>query len=376
MGKKNMAETDELSQLHTVYEPLSVDTAVALVDWYRKGHRELPWRSDPTAYHVWVSEIMLQQTRVEAVKPYYARFLGELPDIRALAETPEDRLLKLWEGLGYYNRVRNMQKAAKVMTERYGGQMPASYEEILALPGIGSYTAGAIGSIAFGLPVAAVDGNVLRVLSRLENCDANIDEPRTKKQAEQALMETIRQMTDAADPSGEFNQAMMELGAMVCVPNGMARCDLCPVADRCAARRRDRIMELPVRKEKRPRRIEKKTILLVVNGSRIAVNKRDQNGLLAGLYEFPGIEGWMTEQEAVAFLEKTGAQPLHVETLPPAKHVFSHIEWHMKGYYVRLAETEQDALADWLFVGKEEIDRKYAIPSAFGAYKEYLARLK
>ena len=209
-----------------------------LLAWYDEAKRILPWRGTKDPYNIWVSEIMLQQTRVEAVKPYYDRFLQALPTVRDLAGAEESYLLKLWEGLGYYNRVRNMQKAAQILVERYGGEMPADAKEILALPGIGSYTMGAIASIAFQIPLPAVDGNVLRILTRLYGDDSDILDPRFKKKTEEALVRIMPK-----DRPGDVNQAMMELGATVCLPNGMPKCESCPWQDRCVARKEERLKE-------------------------------------------------------------------------------------------------------------------------------------
>ena len=205
----------------------------ALLEWFYKNRRSLPFREDPTPYHVWLSEVMLQQTRVSAVLPYYYRFLEALPDIPALAACEEEKLHKLWEGLGYYSRVRNLQKAAKLVCAQYGGQLPADYAALLALPGIGEYTAGAIASISFGLPVPAVDGNVLRVFSRLYNDPGVITEPAVKKAFTARVMEH-----QPPEKAGDYNQALMELGALVCVPNGAPLCGQCPLAESCLARAR------------------------------------------------------------------------------------------------------------------------------------------
>ena len=195
-----------------------------LLQWYEQNKRVLPWRSDPTPYHVWVSEIMLQQTRVAAVLGYYARFMQALPDVKTLAEVDEDELMKLWQGLGYYNRARNLKKAARVIMEKFSGTFPNTYEDILSLPGIGEYTAGAVASIGFGIPVPCVDGNVLRVLTRLIGDDSDITKPETKRFLRDALLMAIPKENPAA-----FNQALMELGALVCVPNGAPDCENCPL---------------------------------------------------------------------------------------------------------------------------------------------------
>lgn len=350
---------------------LSVEERISqpLLAWYDKGHRILPWREEPTGYHVWVSEIMLQQTRVEAVKPYYERFLNILPDITSLAGANEDVLLKLWEGLGYYNRVRNMQKAAKMIVEQYGGSMPEDYEELIKLPGIGSYTAGAISSIAYGKKVPAVDGNVLRVIARLRMDEGDILSTAVKKRVEQDLQEAM-----SKERPGDFNQAMMELGAMVCVPNGRAKCTECPLQHFCRASLNDRVSEFPVKAGKKPRMIEKKTILLIKDENRAALRKRPDKGLLAGLYEFPSLEGYKTKEQVLAALKEWGLNPIFIQTLEPSKHIFSHKEWHMKGYAVRVDELmpimgEKQGL---LFVEPQETEEKYPIPSAFAAYTKYL----
>ena len=342
-----------------------------LLEWYDINRRILPWREDPTPYHVWVSEIMLQQTRVEAVKPYYKRFMEALPDIKSLAEAEEQRLLKLWEGLGYYSRVRNLQKAAIQIMEEYGGKMPDSYEDLIKLQGIGSYTAGAIASIAFGKKVPAVDGNVLRVVSRLCMDDALITDAKVKKHVEIQLKETM-----SAKRPGDFNQAMMEIGAMVCVPNGAPHCDVCPLNEICLAHANNREEEFPKKAAKKPRTIEEKTVLLIQGEDKAAINQRPKKGLLAGLYEFPSLAGFKTAEEVVSYLADNGLKALRVQSLPESKHIFTHKVWHMKGYQIRVDELEpfhpgKDAKS-WIFVEPENTQREYPIPSAFSAYVPYL----
>ena len=260
-----------------------------LLDWYDANARILPWREQPEPYRVWLSEIMLQQTRVEAVKPYFERFLAALPTIRSLAEAPEDRLMKLWEGLGYYNRARNLQKAARMILERHNGMFPSDFEEILALPGIGEYTAGAISSIAFGRPVPAVDGNVLRVMSRLLESAEDIAQPAVKVNITHALKQIYPEQR-----CGDFTQSLMELGATVCLPNGKPKCRECPLAELCLARLNGKVAELPVKAPKKARKLENRTVLLLFCGNRIAIRRREEKGLLAGLYEFPNREGSLT----------------------------------------------------------------------------------
>ncbi len=342
-----------------------------LLKWYDENRRILPWREEATPYRVWVSEIMLQQTRVEAVKPYFERFMRALPDIGALAEAKEEELLKLWEGLGYYNRVRNLQKAAIQIVESYGGEMPASYEALLTLSGIGSYTAGAIASIAFGIRKPAVDGNVLRVVSRLRADERLISDAKVKLSVEEDLERTM-----PADRPGDFNQALMEIGACVCIPNGAPLCGECPLKEICKANRLGRQQEFPRKEGRKPRTIEEKTILLVRDGERIAVRKRKAKGLLAGLYEFPSLEGYRSAQEVAAFLNRNGISPIRIRQIEDAKHIFTHKEWHMKGYLIRVDELEKGLpgadTADWLMIEPQQTQTAYPIPSAFGAYSKYL----
>lgn len=338
-----------------------------LLNWYRENKRELPWRQEPTPYHVWISEIMLQQTRVEAVKSYYARFTQELPEIADLAVCPEEKLLKLWEGLGYYNRVKNMQKAAILVMEKYGGVLPADYDKLLELPGIGSYTAGAVSSIAYGISRPAVDGNVLRVITRITENAEDILKQSTKKKMEEELQKIMPQ-----NAPGEFNQSLMELGATVCVPNGMAKCESCPVAHLCQANAHGTVMEYPKKAPKKKRKIEERTVLVIQNGQEFAIHKRPSKGLLAGLYELPNREGYMERDEILAYVESLNLLPLHISQAGEAKHIFSHVEWHMKGYFIKVASTEEKKIGDLIFVDKKESKGKYPIPSAFSAYRKYI----
>ncbi len=343
--------------------------AQPLLAWYDAGRRILPWREEPTPYHVWLSEIMLQQTRVEAVKPYYDRFLQALPDIRSLAAVEEEKLLKLWEGLGYYNRARNLKKAAEILVSEYGGEMPDDYAKIQSLPGIGSYTAGAVSSIAFGRAHPAVDGNVLRILSRLRADDRDILNAKVKKAVEEDLADVM-----PADRPGDFNQALMELGAMVCIPNGAPRCEACPWKGLCLAREDGRTAEFPKKAKKKPRSVEEKTILVIQDAERVALRKRPESGLLAGLYEFPSLAGHCVETQVSAYLREIGLSPIRIRRLPPAKHVFTHKEWHMTGYLIRVDELAVKGpgqeMEGFVFVEPEETRTNYPIPSAFAVYAE------
>ena len=345
-----------------------------LLNWFAGHARVLPWREEPTPYRVWVSEIMLQQTRVEAVKPYFERFTKRLPDVEALAECPEDELLKLWEGLGYYNRVRNMQKAAIQVMEEHGGKLPADYEKLLKLKGIGSYTAGAIASIAYQIPVPAVDGNVFRILTRVSADDTDIMKPSFRSLLEKELREVMQGM----EMPGAFNQALMELGATVCVPNGAPLCEQCPWNRLCLARKEGRIAELPVRTKAKARRIEKRTVLVIRDNDKVAIRKRPEKGLLAGLYELPNVEGRYSQDEIVHLVKEMQLSPIRVQKLENAKHIFSHIEWQMEGYAVLVEEAGFDTVAEkmaannLIFVDAEKSQEKYAIPSAFAAYAKYM----
>lgn len=335
--------------------------AEPLCSWYEENKRSMPWRDDAAPYHVWLSEIMLQQTRIEAAKAYYERFIGRLPDVEALAGVSEDELLKLWEGLGYYNRARNLQKAAKVLVERYGGRLPADYDLLMELPGIGSYTAGAIASIAYGVPAPAVDGNVMRVAMRYLDCGDDISKTSVRRKMERAIMEVI-----PADRPGTFNQALMELGEVVCIPNGMPLCGQCPIARACLGRRAGRQMELPVKPEKKGRRIEKRTILIFERGERFAIVKRPPSGLLANLWEFPSLDGHRTLPQLREFLAGQGVESCRIRRLGSGKHIFSHIEWHMKGYLVGLPpDASPDFLQDPVWAGQGDLEERYAVPAAF-----------
>ena len=331
----------------------------ALLDWYDQGHRDLPWRAQPTPYRVWVSEIMLQQTRVEAVRGYFGRWMQALPDIRALAAADEAAYMKLWEGLGYYSRVRNMHRAAVEVCENYGGELPADYARLLALPGVGEYTAGAVASIAFGIPVPAVDGNVLRVAARLDNDYTPITDAGHKKRTRERFAALM-----PADRPGDLNQALMELGATVCLPNGAPLCGNCPVQHLCLAYHRGNASTLPVRAAKKARRIENRTVLLVRCGAMVGIRRRPARGLLAGLWELPSLDGHLSPDETRTALTAQGWQVQKLLSLRPTKHIFTHVEWHMNGYYIELA----DQPAGMTFVTPAGLRAEYALPSAFRAF--------
>ena len=338
-----------------------------LLSWYREHKRALPWRENKDAYRIWISEIMLQQTRVEAVKPYFFRFMEHFPTVQALAEAPDDELMKCWEGLGYYSRARNLKKAAGVIVDQYEGSLPASHSALLDLPGIGSYTAGAIASIAYEIPAPAVDGNVLRVLSRVCGSRDDILKQSTKKRMESLVSEVIHE-----GEAGDFNQALIEIGAIVCVPNGAPLCDSCPFYTVCASREEDLIGEIPVKTPKKKRKIEEKTVLILQHGEKIAIRKRAAEGLLASLYEFISIPGKLSAEEIAPFFDEAVVP----EKLPDAKHIFSHVEWHMSGYRIPITEIPKQLAGelpeDFILAEFEELKERYPIPNAFAAYKDYL----
>lgn len=342
--------------------------APPLLAWFAQNKRVLPFRDARTPYRIWVSEIMLQQTRVSAVLPYYERFMAALPDVAALAACEPERLNKLWEGLGYYSRVRNLQKAARIVMEQYGGVLPADYNALKSLPGIGEYTAGAIASLGFGLPEVAVDGNVLRVFARLFCCTGNVLQPDVKKRLS-ALVKAHQPPAQA----GEYNEALMELGALVCLPNTAPLCDACPLAALCKSRAAGTQKELPVKAPPKRRRVEKWTVAIVGWENRTLLCRRPTQGLLAGLWQPLMLEGWLTPAQLRAVLQQRGLAVASTETLPRAKHVFTHLEWHMHGYACTLATppaVHTDAKTVW--ASRDELQAHYTLPNAFRAYKPAL----
>ena len=357
MTSERNDERYAVSQLARITRPL--------LAWYAKEARDLPWRKLRDPYAIWVSEIMLQQTRVEAVKPYFARFMTEFPTVKHLAEADETKLLKLWEGLGYYSRARNLKKAALTVVREYGGRLPRSYDALLSLSGIGSYTAGAVASIAFDIAVPAVDGNVLRIISRVLADDSDIADAKTKRAVTNMLAKIIPQ-----DRAGDFNQALMDLGATVCLPVGKARCEVCPLKNVCEAHLDDIVKSLPVKSAKKQRRIEKRTVWLVSCGENIAIRRRPSKGLLAGLWEFPNEEG---HRSIKAWREELTARGWHVTSIKSvgkAKHIFTHIEWKMEGYWVEISEV----IAKWEWVRRDELTDVYPIPTAFRYYQESVTK--
>ncbi len=381
----------------------------SLLQWFDDSKRDLPWRHTADPYEIWVSEIMLQQTRVEAVKPYYSNFLNKYPNVDALAKAEDDDLVRIWEGLGYYSRVRNMHKAAVDVMILHGGLFPVSYEVLKTLPGIGDYTAGAVSSIAGGENVPAVDGNVLRVYTRFtadleeitdakcvkrirgelagimrermreEDTTAQKDNnKRSEKKSglEVCLEDNTKETPEGVYTPGKFNSAMMELGAVICLPNGEPKCEECPLKANCRAFAEGTMTEYPKKAPKKARRIEERTIFIIESTGGIALRKRADKGLLAGMYEFPGCDGHLEKKEAEKYLKSLGYHPLRIKRVEDAKHIFSHVEWHMRAFYTLIDDfvdpVKEDKRQGIFFVTKEERMEGYALPSAFAAYKKYI----
>ena len=331
------------------------DLPSRILPWYQENHRDLPWRKDREPYHIWISEIMLQQTRVEAVKGYYTRFLTVLPTVQDLAACDDETLHKLWEGLGYYSRVRNLKKAAGVIVNEFGGCFPKTHKEVLSLPGIGPYTAGAICSIAWDLPTPAVDGNVLRLLARLRNDDRPIDLPEVKKDVSSLLAAIYPR------EAGTFTQALMELGATLCGPNREPDCENCPLFSLCQARKAGTARELPKKVPKKQRRQEDLTVFILACEDRFALEKRPSKGLLASLWQFPNIKGRLEPQQAMEQLESWNLKPRELLKQVERTHIFTHIQWNMTGYYVETAC--RNSAFQWFTA--EEIKTQAALPTAF-----------
>ena len=344
-----MGKTENLSALPQV-----------LLPWYRENRRCLPWREDRNPYHIWLSEIMLQQTRVEAVKGYYTRFLAALPDIRSLAQCDDEVLHKLWEGLGYYSRVRNLKKCAQVIEAQYGGEFPTDHAQVLSLPGIGPYTAGAICSIAFNQPTPAVDGNVLRVVSRLRNDPSPIDLPQTRQDV------TARLAAIYPQDAGDFTQALMELGATVCGPNRKPDCESCPCKGFCLAFLEGNPQTLPVKSPKKGRRQENLTVFILSCDGRYALEKRPEKGLLAGLWQFPNLPGNLDTEQALEALRERGLHPRELLRESRKTHIFTHIQWNMKGIYLEVDSPG----GGFQWMTPEEINTQAALPTAFRQFWE------
>ena len=339
-----------------------------LLEWYGREARDLPWRSDPSPYRTWISEMMLQQTRIDTALPYFNRFMEEVPDIPTLAAIDEERLMKLWQGLGYYNRARNLKKAAEIIIREHGGELPDEFQDLKALPGIGDYSGGAIASIAFGRRVPAVDGNVLRVFARIMGDRRDISGSEFKKEVMALVTELL-----PCERVGDFNQALMELGALICLPNGEPRCSFCPVRELCRAFALNLTSAIPFKAAPKKRRVERKTILLIEKEGRYALRKREDSGLLRGLWEFPNAEGALGEEECRKELGRLGIVPKDIRPLPSSRHIFSHVEWLMEGYAVQAVPEGGPGPLVW--AAPEELLEVYSIPSAFRDYLKWIGGL-
>lgn len=346
---------------------INPEDAAALTQWYDRNKRELPWRDTENAYDVWLSEIMLQQTRIVAVKPKYMLFKETLPTIQSLADCDDDKLMRLWEGLGYYSRARNLKKCAQVLVDQYNGVLPSDYEILKKLPGIGPYTAGAISSIAYGKAAPAVDGNVMRVLARYFEINDDIRDAKVKKEFESIIMDAFH---DDSINVSSFNQGLMELGEMICVPNGIAKCDLCPWNHACKAHLHQTASVIPYRSALNKRKVVERTLLIIRDGDLFLIRKRDDSGLLAGLYEFIGVDAFLNRKEVIHEVEQYGLEPLHVKKLPACKHIFTHLEWHMHAYEINVSEIASFQRNDYYLLSKKEMAHR-AIPSAFKTYVDY-----
>lgn len=335
-----------------------------VIRWHKENRKDLPWRADPTPYHVWLSEIMLQQTRIETVIPYYHRFLAEAPTIEALASIDDEKLLKLWEGLGYYSRARNLKKTAQLLVAKFDGKLPEEANELKKLSGIGDYTAGAISSIAYGKSEPAVDGNVLRVFMRITENGSDIAEASTKKYVTQ----TLRQVYPSGSEARLLTEGLMELGELVCIPNGSPKCNVCPLFHDCLSRLHETTERFPVKSEKAKRRIEERTILLLRCGEKYALEKRPDGGLLAGLWEFPSIDKSATPIEIDEFLKGKGILPLSMKPCGSAKHIFTHLEWRMTGFQVECGKPSEA----FTWASAEDIRLHYAVPTAFSYFLKQL----
>ncbi|MBQ5805209.1 MAG: A/G-specific adenine glycosylase [Erysipelotrichaceae bacterium] len=339
-----------------------------LLSWYRENRRDLPWRKDRDPYAIWLSEIMLQQTRVEAVISYYERFRKQYPDVESLAKADEETLLRLWEGLGYYSRVRNMKKCAQVLMERYNGTLPENKEEMMKLPGIGSYTAGAVSAIAYGLPEAAVDGNVLRVLARLFAIRDDIRDLKLKKKLEKTITD-FYQKNMISDPEyiSDLTQALMELGATVCLPSGRPLCEKCPFSSDCKACRESLTDVIPFRSRDRDRRIVDRTLFVIRHEDDFLLHRRPSEGLLAGMYEFIGIDRKLNREEALHHLKDMGIEAKELNALPPSRHVFTHLEWRMEAYEILVEELPEFDRSEYILTDRHQL-QSLAVPSAFRTY--------
>ena len=326
-----------------------------LLNWYQENKRDLPWRKDKDPYHIWISEIMLQQTRIEAVITYYERFMKRLPSIQDLSLISEDELLKLWEGLGYYSRARNLKKAASIIMEQYSGTFPNTFQKIITLPGIGEYTAGAISSICFKEKEVSVDGNVMRVYLRVEDKDLDINDLKTKKMIGEKIKKILPK------ESGDFNQAIMELGETICIPNGTPKCNICPLINHCKAKKNHRESCIPRKTKKKEKEEEFYTVFLLKYKDFFAIQKRE-NGLLTNMWEFPNKKGKLSKKEIEEIFSK------NCEKAISSTHIFTHKKWIMDSYLIEV----KNQLEEYTWLSLNEIEQSYAIPTAFKPFLNYL----
>ncbi len=336
-----------------------------LLKWFQKEKRDLPWRKTNDSYRIWISEIMLQQTRVEAVKEYYKRFLDELPTLKELAMVEEDQLLKLWQGLGYYSRARNLHKCAKILIEQGKTELPRDYEKLKKLPGIGPYAAASIGSIAYQLKTPAIDGNVLRVMTRIHEDSRDIMKQKVREEYFLKLSKIMPNNTR------DFTESLMELGALICLPNGFPLCQSCPLSFICQSYKNQTMLQYPVKKKIEKRKREEKTILILEYKDKIAIQKRPDNGLLASLYEFESINEKLSLEELKKYLNQKKIKIMNIKQLKEAKHIFSHLEWHMVGYHIICKILPEK---EYLWVTKEELETKYSLPTAIMIYAKDLKK--
>lgn len=330
-----------------------------IVKWYQKEEKNLPWKQDKEPYHIWISEIMLQQTRIEAVKKYYGRFMKELPTAKDLASIEEERLLKLWEGLGYYSRARNLKRAAQIIVDKYHGEVPNQYDDLIMLPGIGEYTAGAIASICANEKVTAVDGNVLRVISRVIGSRENVLLPETKKKITKIIQEILPK------ESGDFNEGVMEIGEKICVPNGIPLCEKCPIQEFCYARKNNVTDEIPVREKALKRKVVNKIVFVIkTRDGKIAIRKRENKGLLSGLYELPNLDRITEEKQIEEIIRNWNLKLIEMTQKKDKKHIFTHIEWHMQHYEIVVEKGNKE----FIWVSERQLNSEYPLPTAFAKF--------
>ena len=345
-------------------EEVYAETAQRVTDWYQSCGRDLPWRRTKNPYHIWVSEIMLQQTQVETVKPYYERFINELPTVGDLAEADEQKVLKLCEGLGYYRRAAHLKESAEMIVRDYHGIFPDTYEELLKLKGVGMYTASAIASIAFGIPKGVVDGNTLRIVARLFNREDNIALQKTKN----AFGEVMDAMICYADPS-DFNQGMMDLGAMICTPSKPA-CEVCPIAALCRAKVQETEGCLPVNNKKINKSVLEYMTVVIRDGDKYFMVP-NENGLLQNLYGFAQYDCDTPSEFEKMFLDKYGVKIRLTQYISDIKHIFTHREWRMHVYGGEVIE-KKTAEARKDFYSLEEIEQLPVSTAHLKVFKSYL----